>query len=347
MPFLFAWKSEVFHFSRLELKRHPVFSAVKSKPTAPAPVTKTRSSSSVPSKLVNPQSKKSESGKPNSTTENGSNGGGTQESAYNDVLAAEQAIREIEKEAQLKTPLRHIRNVNTDRKVVALTFDDGPHPIFTAQILRTLDFYNAKATFFLVGSIAEHYPLWVGMEAHANHTVGSHTYSHLRLDFLDEEETQFQLEHNQKVLSALTSNNPRYFRPPGGRFNAQAAKAIDQLNLTLVWWTVNTNDLAGYNTDYILSKVKEGLKPGAIFLLHDGSQTTVDALPQVLDYIKSQGYQMVSIEELDRISGIPQRKVELPSESPELRPSAPASEAPSTSPPTYPTDPGSSKENKV
>lgn len=308
LPLLLAWQKETHYLILDNNKSQPAY-YFKSK--LPAPAVKT-SNTNTPTKVTttSSQPKKTESNKTNTTTENGTNGGTTQESAYNDVLAAEQAIKEIEKEAGITIPLRHIRNVNTTRKVVALTFDDGPHPVFTAQILRILDYYNAKASFFLVGSIAEHYPLWVSMEAHANHTIGSHTYSHLRLDFLDEEETQFQLEYNQEVLNAITSTVPKYFRPPGGRFNAQAARIVDKLNLTLVWWTVNTNDLAGYNADYIVNKVKEGLKPGAIILLHDGNQTTVDALPQILEYIKSQGYQTVSIEELDRISGIPPRKIE-------------------------------------
>lgn len=331
MPFFFAWKVEDFHFSDMT-KRQTLFFTAKTKPTSKSDTLITKTKVQAP--------------RANNTTNvtNESNGSHSIESAYNDVLDAELAIIEIEKEAGIKTPLRHLRSIKTNRKVVALTFDDGPHPVFTAQILRVLDYYKAKATFFLVGSIAEHYPLWVGMETHANHTVASHTYSHLRLDFLDEEETQYQLEHNQEVLSILTNSQPKYFRPPGGRFNAQAARIVDKLNLTLVWWTCNTNDLAGYNSEYIVNRVKEGLKPGAIFLLHDGNQTTVDALPQILEYIKSQGYQMVSIEELDRISGMPPRKVvetkEIPPETAPAVPSIP--EQPKTNPDITP-----GMENKI
>lgn len=180
-------------------------------------------------------------------------------------------------------------------KRVALTFDDGPNPVTTPQVLDILKRYNAKATFFTIGQkIAGQEALLQKMIAQGNE-IGNHTWSHPNLASLEVQGIKQEVTSTNEAIEKAIHKKPTLMRPPYGSTNAtvQAAAGMKE-----ILWTVDTLDWQNHSTEGIMKHVKEELTPGGIILMHDIHQTSVDALPSVLDYLKSQGYEVVTVSEL-------------------------------------------------
>ncbi|OGI08030.1 MAG: hypothetical protein A2Y40_09845 [Candidatus Margulisbacteria bacterium GWF2_35_9] len=197
----------------------------------------------------------------------------------------------------------------TDKKEVALTFDDGPLPDVTEAILDILDQYKVKATFFIIGTNILKYPYLVEKIYFAGHEVGNHTYHHLRLDTFPEYKLKYELEETNQLMENIIGITPKYFRPPGGRFNNIILSLVNERNLIPVGWSINTSDflygkktLTGPELDQkveaILNLIHLRLKPGAIILMHNGNDVSIKALPQVLSYIKEQGYTIKKLSDV-------------------------------------------------
>lgn len=180
-------------------------------------------------------------------------------------------------------------------KKVALTFDDGPHPKVTQQILRTLKKYDAKATFFVVGDSVKKYPKVLKEVSDAGHEIGNHTFNHVKLTTLSSKQIQSQIQSTDTAVKSVIGQNTTVFRPPYGAYNNSVKK---QLKVPNVLWTIDTLDWKHHNPTKTLQVVKANAKNGSIILMHDIHQTTADALDSVLAALQKQGYEFVTVSEL-------------------------------------------------
>lgn len=184
------------------------------------------------------------------------------------------------------------------RKWIALTFDDGPQPGRTAQLLDLLKQLHVRGTFFFVGKQAALYPDIVRRAAAEGHEVGNHTWSHPNLNKLSEPEALRELASANRLLGHLAGRPPRFFRPPGGNINAAARAAGASLNLTPAMWTFLGGKTEGMPVEIMTPKFIEAAQPGAIFLIHDGTKKIGEMLPAVVQQLRAEGYEFVTLSEL-------------------------------------------------
>ena len=182
-----------------------------------------------------------------------------------------------------------------DGKRIALTFDDGPHPYCTEQLLDGLKERDAKATFFVLGQQAEQYPELIKRMSEEGHLIGNHTYSHLQLRQDNREKFKEELIKTNELLEQLTGQEIQYVRPPYGTWDKRFEK---ELNMFPVLWTIDPLDWSSSNVAGIVKKVEDQAKENAIILMHDEYDTTVTAALQIVDGLKEQGYEFVTVDEL-------------------------------------------------
>ena len=182
---------------------------------------------------------------------------------------------------------------------VALTFDDGPHPRFTPQILAILKRYGIKATFFVVGQMAAKYPDQIRAEQAGGHLLANHTYHHVNLTQIPAWLVPTEWQACQIVVRHLTGEKMRFCRPPGGHYDQNVISAAMQEGLTTVFWTANSGDYASPGARAIESKALDGIGNGGIILLHDGVQQTLDVLPRIIEALRRRGYRFVTIAQMN------------------------------------------------
>ncbi|MFJ7731365.1 polysaccharide deacetylase family protein [Lysinibacillus sp. NPDC097231] len=178
---------------------------------------------------------------------------------------------------------------------IALTFDDGPHPKVTEQILNILDKYHAKATFFMLGSRVQYYPDVARDVLARGHEIGNHTWNHPVLTKLTQEQVVNQYTSTAKELEKAINQNATVFRPPYGATN-DAINA--EIPIPVVLWTIDTLDWKHRNAQQLLPHVQNNLHNNAIVLMHDIHQSTADGLDAVLAYLQGQGYEFVTVSEI-------------------------------------------------
>ncbi|MEC0127987.1 polysaccharide deacetylase family protein [Paenibacillus pabuli] len=194
--------------------------------------------------------------------------------------------------------------VPTHDKLIALTFDDGPDPVQTPQILALLQQYQAKGTFFVLGKWAEKFPELIQQEQREGHEIANHTYAHtyaVRSTRAD----KYSLEMNEAEKSIVEAGaaRPLLFRPPGGYYNDMVIQAAKQQGYTIVLWSwhQDTRDWASPGVSAIVNKVLKNARNGDIVLFHDkveGKSQTVTALKTILPKLQEQGYRFVTVSEL-------------------------------------------------
>lgn len=221
------------------------------------------------------------------------------------LAAKEQVYRTVpeilaQHRLELSQGLRFHKLMHGDRSIkqVALTFDDGPHPAYTPKILAILNRFNVKATFFLVGEMAEKYPDLVRAEVAAGHSIANHTYHHVNLLRIPPGAVATEIQACGDVLQAIAGRSIRLFRPPGGDYNRQVAEVAEALGYTTVLWTDDPGDYANPGKRTIEQRVLRAIGNGGIILVHDGIQQTVDVLPTIIRYLKRNGYQFVTVDEM-------------------------------------------------
>jgi peptidoglycan/xylan/chitin deacetylase (PgdA/CDA1 family) len=188
---------------------------------------------------------------------------------------------------------------------VALTFDDGPHPVHTRRILDELDRAQAKATFFVVGEKAARHPEVVQEISRRGHAVGVHGYVHDRmLSLRSRSRVRRDLENAVRVVTGAIGEAPRLFRPPVGQTNPRIAQAARDLGLVIVGWSVRGHDgLASAKPGRVVARVTAKLRDGAIVLLHDAAEhddrvpAAVAALPGILDALRERSLAAVRLDE--------------------------------------------------
>jgi peptidoglycan/xylan/chitin deacetylase (PgdA/CDA1 family) len=194
------------------------------------------------------------------------------------------------------------------RPEVALTFDDGPHPTSTRQVLAALAAAGAPATFFVLGAKAEKAPEVLREILAAGHELGVHGDTHdRRLSLRHPDAIAASLERVLTAVASATGARPRLFRPPIGHTSPRTAVAARRLGLTLVGWSVRTRDgRASTTAAQATQRVLAGLRPGAIILMHDAAEhddrepVAPTALPAILDEIARRGLKCVTVSELLR-----------------------------------------------
>jgi peptidoglycan/xylan/chitin deacetylase (PgdA/CDA1 family) len=191
-------------------------------------------------------------------------------------------------------------------KAVALTFDDGPSPKFTPQILALLKHYGAQGTFFVMGHKAEQYPWLVRAELKNGNEVGNHSFSHPRMTKEDQLSRERQLERTAVDLDLLgCPRSPRLFRPPYSAVDDQLKTYLADTHRRLVMWSLDSGDWRGLGAPVIVHNVLTRVRNGSIIVFHDSDEysvadrhPTVEALRIILPALKAEGYRMVTISEL-------------------------------------------------
>lgn len=180
-------------------------------------------------------------------------------------------------------------------KQVALTFDDGPDGTCTEQLLDGLKERGVKATFFVIGMYAEQHPDLILRMYEEGHIIGNHTYHHVQLSKLTEEQAVKELEMTNEVIEAITGEAPVFARPPFGSWNKKKEFPGE---LIPVLWNVDPEDWKVLNTDTVVRHIMKRVEDGDIILLHDSYDTSVEAALRCVDQLKEQGYQFVTVDEL-------------------------------------------------
>ena len=183
------------------------------------------------------------------------------------------------------------------KRVVALTFDDGPGP-YTPAVLSTLERYRVPATFFEIGRNVAQYPQYTRQLAAAGYGVQNHTWSHPDLATLPVSQYPYQIDQTQNEIRSLTGRTPSCVRPPYNDWNSTVLSQIAQRGLTTMSYSVDPKDWTLPGTQTIVSRVVSAAFPGAVVDLHDAGgnrQETVDALPGIITGLRARGYSFVGI----------------------------------------------------
>ena len=183
---------------------------------------------------------------------------------------------------------------------IALTFDDGPHPRFTKQILQVLAQYGVRATFFVIGENAALYPDVLREEIAAGHSIGSHTYSHRRVAEMSEYELRAEMEKTRELLLRF-GVRASLFRPPEGVCDDKVERLSRAFDCDIILWSIDTGDWRLPGKETIVSAVLDNVRGGEIVLMHDyvsGRSNTVQALARMIPELLRRGYEFVTVDEL-------------------------------------------------
>ena len=184
---------------------------------------------------------------------------------------------------------------------IALTFDDGPHPKYTPEILDILKKYDVKATFFLIGENVALYPELVKRILSEGHEIGNHTFTHRKIGEYTEYQLSDEMEHCEAVIYEVVEYQPKLFRPPGGRLDNKVRKLAQAFDYKVILWNIDTRDWAHESADAIKKNVIENIEAGSIILMHDyissPSPTTI-ALELFIPRLLEEGYSFSVVSEL-------------------------------------------------
>lgn len=182
-----------------------------------------------------------------------------------------------------------------ETKKIALTFDDGPHPYYTEQLLDGLKERGVCATFFVTGEHAQLHPDIIERMSKEGHLIGNHTYSHIQLQKGNRDTFKEEIMKTNEIISSITGEEVLFVRPPYGTWDK---KFDTELNMFPVLWTIDPLDWcstdAGRVARAVLSKVEEN----SIILMHDSYDSTVAATFQVIDELQKTGYEFVTVDEI-------------------------------------------------
>jgi len=193
-----------------------------------------------------------------------------------------------------------IASTRTEKKVVALTFDHSWGNTFTPSILDTLKKNNIKATFFIMGPWAQKYPDVAKRMVADGHEIASHGYRHQNYGDMTREWVKEDIEKSHALIKEVTGVDAKLIRPPNGHYSKQSLQVADELGYRTIIWSIDSLDWKNPGRDVIVDRVVKRLKPGGIILMHasDTPVQTAEALPILIEKIKAQGYEIVTVGEL-------------------------------------------------
>lgn len=178
---------------------------------------------------------------------------------------------------------------------IALTFDDGPSAAWTPALLDGLKERGVKATFFLIGENADKNPEIVKRMAEEGHLIGNHTYHHVELTKVSENEARLELADTSAVIVRITGKEPEYMRPP---FGAWQRKLEQEIQMLPVLWTIDPLDWTTENQDEIVNKVVTEAEENDIILLHDCYKSSIEAGLRIIDILQEEGFVFVTVDKL-------------------------------------------------
>ncbi|MBW7453411.1 polysaccharide deacetylase family protein [Paenibacillus sepulcri] len=201
-----------------------------------------------------------------------------------------------------------IWEVQTKQRVMALTFDDGPDPVQTLEILDLLRQYDAKCTFFVVGKRVKLYPDILNQISAEGHEIANHTYNHIYFRIPSSERiVRQEIESTENEIFQVIGRKSSLFRPPGGMYDDTIVKVSNKMGLFPVMWSwhQDTRDWSRPGVQRILDKVLGNARNGDIVLFHDhvqGKSQTAAALRVILPELRARGYRLITVSELMKYS---------------------------------------------
>ncbi|RDY29451.1 polysaccharide deacetylase family protein [Romboutsia weinsteinii] len=194
-----------------------------------------------------------------------------------------------------------IKNGPRDKKLIALTFDDGPHPKETNEVLDVLKKYNAKATFFIAGKHANWYSKPLIRASEEGHEIGNHTFSHPDISNLSSSQIETEIVNCEEILMKLTGKKPTLFRPPYGSYKREELSKIAKAHgyKIVLWNSIDVRDWQNPPASEIANKISTKAKNGDIILLHDyATNNTVEAMNIFIPEMIEKGFEFVTVSEL-------------------------------------------------
>lgn len=183
----------------------------------------------------------------------------------------------------------------TEIKKIALTFDDGPHSVYTEKLLDGLKSRGVVATFFIVGGNINGNEHIVKRMYEEGHLIGNHTYSHVELDKLSAAQAEDEIKKTNDIIESITGEEVNYIRPPFGAYNKSMFK---DKNMFVVLWDLDPRDWCIQSCEPVVNYVVKNVKSGQIILMHDIFHSSVEAALKIVDILKEQGYEFVTVEDI-------------------------------------------------
>lgn len=200
-----------------------------------------------------------------------------------------------------------IKKGNEDKKMIALTFDDGPDEDFSPQILDILKKYEAKATFFVVGQKVGWNPDIVKRASDEGHEIGNHTFTHINICKSSDEEINSEISKTQEIIKNVTGKEPELFRPPYRAISEKLFNVMESKDMKVVLWSdLDPRDWSNPGTYNIVKTIETKSENGTIILLHDYNKIrndksqTIQALEEIIPKMQSLGYEFVTISEITK-----------------------------------------------
>ena len=195
--------------------------------------------------------------------------------------------------------MKSICSANTREKCIALSFDDGPAGANTGRILDILKENEMQAAFFCIGKKMQGNEEMMKRMIEDGHMIGNHSYTHYRFfDLFSSRKMLGELQQMSRDCKDITGFSPRFFRPPYGVTNPNLKKAVIRGGFISIGWTIRSFDTVIRVEERLYKKILNALKPGAILLLHDTSDTTLSLLPQLLKGIREKGYRVIRLDKM-------------------------------------------------
>jgi len=194
--------------------------------------------------------------------------------------------------------------ISTNLPFIALTFDDGPHPVNTPRLLDMLRERNVKATFYVVGTNARAYPEILRRIITEGHEIGSHTITHGNITKMSDNQIREEMRGGIEIITSATGVPPRTFRPPYGAItSAQKSWIRAEFGTPSILWSVDPEDWKKPGSSVVASRLVAGAAPGGILLVHDIHAPSIDAMPSALDQLLAKGFQFITVTQLIAMEG--------------------------------------------
>lgn len=203
-------------------------------------------------------------------------------------------------EINIKENDKFLINQYKNKKIVAITFDDGPSK-YTTKLVDELKKREVPATFFVLGSEIERFPEVLKFENDTGNEIGIHSYEHKLFTKLNEDEILEQVSKTKNIIKDITGKSPNIIRVPYGSMNKKIKNVLNSHSLTSVLWSVDSLDWKFKNTERTYNYVMKKFKGNDIILMHDSFDTSVEAAAKIVDTLQNRGYTFVTVSELIRI----------------------------------------------
>lgn len=191
-----------------------------------------------------------------------------------------------------------VYSVETSEKKIALSFDAAWGADNTKKLMEILKSYDANATFFLVGFWIDKYPEMVKELDDNGFEIGNHSENHLQMSKLSKEQIKCEIENVNKKIVDITGKTPCVFRPPFGDYNSCLVETVNELDMHAIQWTIDSLDWKELGVHEEVTRVLKKVEPGNIILFHNNAKFTPQALPEILEKLKKDGYELCSVSDL-------------------------------------------------